>query len=397
MSKTANLLVVVVMLLATSGCVARPEVAANAADACHWPYGCNVRPEKVQEVPTLVGRAALPADTFTLGPSSGSKLPNEINGRKLPFKDQPVQGFSAVLDAGEKDTYWALTDNGYGTRDNSSDFLLRTYRIQADFEAGRGTSGDLSFEGYIRLRDPDRHVPFPITNEMGEDRLLTGADFDPESVQRDRAGDLWFGEEYGPFLLHTDATGQVLEAPIQLPGVWSPQNPYLSSSEQANLPSSKGFEGMAISDNGRFLYPMLGGALTYDAVQSRRFIYEFDLNKERYTGERWQYKTDDPKNTITDLAPIPGDPRHRLLILERSSVASDGVKPTKVYMVDLHDTGASGYLVKREVLELPQPQIESIMAIGDRRLLVLNDNDYPYTTNDTEAIVIQAEGLPEGS
>lgn len=40
-----------------------------------------------------------------------------------------------------------------------------------------------------------------------------------------RDGTLWFGEEFGPFLLHTDATGKVLEAPVPLPGVESPDHP----------------------------------------------------------------------------------------------------------------------------------------------------------------------------
>lgn len=63
--------------------------------------------------------------------------------------------------------------------------------------------------------------------------LLAGADFDIESMQRAPDGTFWFGEEFGPFLLHTDVTGKVLEAPIPLPDlanpgkeVRSPQNPF---------------------------------------------------------------------------------------------------------------------------------------------------------------------------
>jgi glycerophosphoryl diester phosphodiesterase len=405
-------LVVVVLLLATSSCATQPKLVADT-QACQWPYGCNVRAEKGPELPKTEGRAGLPADTFALpniegraglppdtfalGPPSGSKLGDEINGRRLPFEHQPAQGFSAVLDAGAANTYWVMTDSGYGTKANSSDFQLRMYRIRADFEVGRGSRGDISIEEWITLRDPDRHISFPITNEDTKDRILTGADFDPESVRRDPAGDLWFGDEYGPFLLHTDATGRVLEAPFPLPDVRTPESPDLGWSEVANLPSSEGFEGMAISQDGKYLYPMLGDALIDDPDQRRRFIYEFDLQKKRYTGEYWQYQTDDPEHTITELSPLAGDPQHRLLVVERSSTETKSAQFVRVYLVDLRHTDASGFLTKRQVLELPEPQIESILAIGNRQVLVLNDNDYPYTLNATEAVVIKLEGLPKES
>ena len=85
---------------------------------------------------------------------------------------------------------------------------------------------------FIELHDPDNNVPFAITNEFTRRRVLTGADFDIESMQKAKDGTLWFGDEFGPFLLHTDIKGKVLEAPIPLPDfdnpgkeVRSPQNP----------------------------------------------------------------------------------------------------------------------------------------------------------------------------
>jgi len=75
--------------------------------------------------------------------------------------------------------------------------------------------------------------PFAITNHFTRQRILTGADFDLESFRRALDGTLWFGDESGPFLLHTGASGAVLEAPIALPDldnpgkeIRSPQNPY---------------------------------------------------------------------------------------------------------------------------------------------------------------------------
>lgn len=53
-------------------------------------------------------------------------------------------------------------------------------------------------------------------------------------------GTFWFGDEFGPFLLHTDAAGRLLQAPIPTPGMSSPQNPTLASGETAHLASSGG-------------------------------------------------------------------------------------------------------------------------------------------------------------
>ena len=94
--------------------------------------------------------------------------------------------------------FWAMPDNG-----NSADFLLRLYRIRPEFRTARGGSATVDVLGFLSLRNPDRRAPFALTRP---DRLLTGADFDLESVRRAKDGTFWFGEEFGPFLLHTDAT-----------------------------------------------------------------------------------------------------------------------------------------------------------------------------------------------
>ena len=182
---------------------------------------------------TLVGRAVLPAATFAEGPTSGQQLgADPINGQSVPFLNkQPVQGFSAIRDNGDG-TFWVMADNGYGAIENSADFNLRVYKIRPQFKTKEGGSGRIDIEGFIELHDPDNNVPFAITNEFTRRRVLTGADFDIESMQKAKDGTLWFGDEFGPFLLHTDIKGKVLEAPIPLPDfdnpgkeVRSPQNP----------------------------------------------------------------------------------------------------------------------------------------------------------------------------
>jgi glycerophosphoryl diester phosphodiesterase len=163
---------------------------------------------------TLKGFAVLPADTFADGPPAGEGISN--NGRTGPFPGQPVQGFSGVQFADEN-TFWFLSDNGFGSKSNSSDYLLRIYRIDPYFRDTEGGDGSVEVQNFIQLSDPNNEVPFEIVNENTTDRLLTGADFDIESFVLDNDGNIWIGDEFGPYLLRFNSDGELLEAPISIP------------------------------------------------------------------------------------------------------------------------------------------------------------------------------------
>jgi len=183
----------------------------------------------------LVGRAILPAATFAKGPTSGNYITSEtINGQSIPFiNKQPVQGFSAILN-NHDGSFTALSDNGYGSLENSSDYNLRLYHIRPTFKSLlKPLGGDVTVEEFTELRDPNNKISFAIVNHFSKERILTGADFDIESIQRDAKGDYWIGDEFGPFILHFDKNGTLLDPPYALPDfnnpgkeLRAPQNPY---------------------------------------------------------------------------------------------------------------------------------------------------------------------------
>lgn len=181
----------------------------------------------------LQGRAVLPASTTAAGPISGKYIaPGVTAGQTAPFAAQPVQGISALID--NKDgSFMALPDNGYGSIETSADFYLRLYRIKPAFKTAAGGAGTIEVQSFIEFNDKNNKIPFAIVNHFTADRKLTGADFDVESVQRAADSTYWVGDEFGPFLLHFDKTGTLLEAPIELPDfskpgqyVRSPQSPF---------------------------------------------------------------------------------------------------------------------------------------------------------------------------
>ncbi|PZD71857.1 Glycerophosphodiester phosphodiesterase, periplasmic [Acaryochloris thomasi RCC1774] len=169
----------------------------------------------------LVGFASLPADTFAEGPPAGNDdgegNPIDANGRTGPFEGQPVQGFSGVQFADRDGSFWFLSDNGFGAQENSADYLLRLYRADPSFVGSEGGDGSVEIEDFIQLSDPNGLIPFDIQNGDTTERLLTGADFDIESFVIGSNGDIYVGDEFGPYLLHFGANGTLLDAPIPTP------------------------------------------------------------------------------------------------------------------------------------------------------------------------------------
>ena len=392
---------------------------------------------------TLIGWASMPANTPAEGPTTGQFAIGGFgaNDTLLPMAHgQAVQGFSAVLPGPTAQSFYVMPDNGFGTKANSADALLRMYALQPDFKTwngqtttGSGTVAPVTFKKghsetsfvrstFIGLHDPDHKIGFPtqadFTNyyniasnppvdvSIRAARLLTGADFDIESVRTDKKGNLWFGEEFGPFLVKTDASGKVLRQEIQLPniapagststGAWvqSPQNPYLAGAT-ANLGGSRGFEGMAINPSRDKLYTLLEGSVTGDAAKTLR-INEFDIDTERYTQRVWKYKLDAAGTNIGDMTAVND---HEFLVLERNGTTATSTSGTpfkKVFKIDINKLDADGNVDKVEIVDLmniadphdlngdgsatftfPYVTIEDILILDSTTILVMNDNNFP--------------------
>ncbi|HWO68161.1 MAG TPA: esterase-like activity of phytase family protein [Umezawaea sp.] len=335
---------------------------------------------------TLTKFASLPAETYVPGsePSGAALGGTPSNGIVPPFADQPVQGFSGVVRNGDG-TFEVLSDNGYGNKANSADFLLRIHRIAPDF-----ASGGVDVLGGVTLTDPRGLVPFPLVRP---DRVLTGADFDVESITRVADGSYWLGDEFGPYLLHFDRAGRLLAAPVPLPGVFAPENP----AGTPNIGSSKGFEGMAQSPDGKFLYPLLEGTVAGDAPGTLR-VNEFDIARGAYTGQRFQYRLGSPDLAIGDMISVD---RNRFLVIERDGGQGADAKVKRIYLADKRDRDRDGFLDKTLVADLldianprrvggfegtfrfPFTTIEDVVILDDNTLGVLNDNNFPFSSGRT--------------
>lgn len=377
-----------------------------------------------QSRPELSGFAQLAAETFAEGPPSGAFDREGVRQAQPRFPSQVVQGFSGIQFGTECNTYWVVTDNGFGQKLNSPDHLLRLYRISPEFQTAAGGSGNVEVLEFIALRDPEARTPFLIAREFTSDRLLTGSDFDPESFARTRDGSFWVGDEFGPYLLHFNADGVLLEPPYPTPDrrhgrVRSPQHPGVvagspltSGLTTANLPSSRGFEGIAADPVNARLLLLLEGSVAGDPPGALR-IYEFDLTSRSYRDTVRLYRLEDAAHSIGDLAAINGD---EYIVIERDSRVADAARFKRLYRIDISRTDPRGFVAKELLVDLldvgnpallggfgpifrfPFETIEGLLPIDSTTLLVLNDNNYPSrggrgenVTDPNELILVRLE------
>ncbi|WP_112663001.1 esterase-like activity of phytase family protein [Microvirga flavescens] len=399
---------------------------------------------------TLAGHAILPAQSFVEAPAdapadlkisgkftTGKRVDalgsiegtsgDRPTGVKLPFKGQPLQGHSGIKKMADG-TFWVLTDNGFGAKATSPDSMLYMNRYRMDWDKGGVERLETVF-----LSDPDKKVPFRIANEGTEKRYLTGSDFDLESFQI--IGDkIWFGEEFGPYLIRADKTGKVEAVfetlvdgkPARSPDHYAVTTPAApNGAVNFNIRRSKGYEGMASSPDGRFLYALLEGPV-WDAekkdgektAEGKEYlrILEFDVQGEKWTGRQWKYVLEQNGLAIGDFNMIDATTG---LIIERDNgegtadkacsqgqkrpdCFSDIAKFKRVYKVELSDQNVNGparkigYIdlmqiadpnkkakkpLNDNVLTFPFFTIENVDVVDSRHIIVGNDNNLPFSTS----------------
>jgi glycerophosphoryl diester phosphodiesterase len=348
---------------------------------------------------TLTGFAGFPAATFSSSVfwdtfKSGGQITGVTNGVTVPFTTlgQPLGGFSGIQ-VGNNNTFWFQPDNGYGQKTNSADFLLRLYQVDPSLKGAEpGADGSVQFLNYIQFRDPDQKITnFTLVNNTGE-RNLTGADFDIESFVFDKDGTIWVGDEFGPYLLHFDATGKLLEAPIAVPNVFAPQNP---GGNPPNL-GARGLESTAINTSKTKLITALEGPVTGDSPTNDILrVYEFNLASKTF-GTQYKYKLEKTSNSqsINDLTAINDN---EYLVIEKDRLTGAAAEFKKIYKINLTQVDANGFLIKQEVanlldiqdpndlngdgstsFKLPFQNVEAFTIVDKNTILVTNDNDFPF-------------------
>jgi hypothetical protein len=366
-------------------------------------------------------------------------------GLSTPFRGQPLQGHSGIKRMADG-TFWVLSDNGFGSKLNSPDAMLFLTHYRIDWQ-----SGQMNRLATVFLRDPDRRVPFRIANEATAARYLTGADFDPEGFQI--IGDkLWIGDEFGPFLIRADLTGKVeavFETSVDGQVVRSPDHPAAqppatpATAIETRVRRSKGYEGLAASRDGRFLYGLLEGPLwdtqarDWEMTNGRQFlrILEFNVAEGRWTGRHWKYVLDENGLSIGDFNMID---ETTALVIERDD--NEGVperacpqgqraencfhalpRVKRIWKIEMTEANVNGPVRKIgfiDLLNIADPNnrtrvplsngrfqmpfftIENVDVVDADHIIVGNDNNLPFSSSrdpnradDNEMVLLRVPEL----
>ncbi len=363
----------------------------------------------------------------TLMGNTGAAYGSRDTGLSLPFRGQPVQGFSGIKPAGDG-SYWVVTDNGFGARANSPDAMLMFHRLRPDF-----ASGQVAVLRTIFVSDPNSVLPFRITTEGSRERYLTGADLDLESIQPLPDGTFYLGEEFGPYLVQVDAEGRVLrlvETRLDGQPIRSPDHPSFSipatptGTTAFRARRSGGYEGMALTPDGQTLWglleqPLFAAGSDQAEGQFLRLL-EFSLARHDWTGRSLRYRLEPGATAIGDINFIDAT---RALVIERDNgqgdpglecaqgAASPGcfVQPARfkrIYLVDFAQADAEGFVRKighidlmaiqdpdnraRQRGDLPRNApagrltfpfftIENVAVVDADHIIVANDNNLPFS------------------
>lgn len=275
---------------------------------------------------------------------------------------------SGIAWTGIGDEYLMVADRG--PKDGATEYTCRFHELK------------------IRVNPVDRSVvPEVVATRLlrdGARPLIGSADaldpaagsrrFDPEAIRFDRRrGSVYISEEYGPLLARFSRTGTLQES-------WTVPKTRIdhpSSDPMEELPPrnrsgrqpNRGFEGLALSEDGEFLYAILQGPLLQDHAidaENRRHgrnvrLFEVATASGRVTRE-FVYQLENPSLVLSETEWLgPG----RLLVIERDG--KPGVDGGQKWIVEIDFSRATDV---QTLAQLPAGKLPGKVRPVEKSLLI---------------------------
>ncbi len=273
-------------------------------------------------------------DANTLDASGGT----QINDGRLGF-------FSGLYYDAARDEWWALSDRGPGG--GTLHYEPRVHRFKLDVDPQSGAISNFQVLSTLIFRRGGSTLDGFAPEVAGP----LGLALDPEGVVvNPLTGHLLVSDEYGPSLIEVNRAGQVVrrfETPANLlprNGLTGTPNFASDAGNTAGKRANRGFEGVAISPDGRTAYAMLQSAMLDEGGSNGSInrIVAFDTRTGRALAQyAYRMEGSSQGRGISALVAIN---EREFLVLERNNrglgVDSTLANPNKkVFRIDL--TGAT--------------------------------------------------------
>jgi hypothetical protein len=261
----------------------------------------------VHAEPAFVGALVIAGDRLD---ASGGTL---VNDGRLGF-------FSDLYYDARRDEWWALSDRGPGG--GTLRYEARIHRFKIDVNPASGAISNFQILRTIIFRKGGSALDGFSPETAGP----LGLAFDPEGiVVHPLTGHLLVSDEYGPSLLEINRAGQVVRR-YPTPANLLPRNAATGVVNFANdvgndagKRTNRGFEGLAISPDGRTVYAMRQSAMLDEGGGSGVFnrIVAFDTRTARATAQyAYRMAGSSQGRGISALVALND---HEFLVLERNN------------------------------------------------------------------------------
>lgn len=286
-------------------------------------------------------------------------------------------------------SFWLLTDRGPnvdGATVHSKVFPLADYTPHIGVFKWKGDSLCLIRKIMLRENDSTFFCGLPrttgegITGEKayapGGSEIITAErkGIDTEGLAVSPDGTFWVSDEYGPYLLHFNADGILIEE-------YSPFNGKLPAHYALRQPN-RGMEGLCIGNDGKTLYGIMQSPLDGGCPEIfRTNIPLLVIDTENGTCLEYAYTPDSRECGVSALVCLDDT---TLLVLERDGkFPGDGEVCKRIYRITLPATDSLCLLSKTLAADLLQvcpgydhDKPEGMALINDSTLGVVNDDDF---------------------
>ncbi len=342
----------------------------------------------------------------TLDRSSGSTFDRRVGMFSGLFYD-PLRG-----------EWWGVSDRGPGG--GTIPYETRVQRFTIDVDQATGRISNFQIQATVKFTSGGVAL-----NGLAPNPVSTlGKSFDPEGIVINPVnGNILISDEYGPSLIEFNRNGEEVRR-FTPPANIIPRNAVSGTPNFANdagntagRVTNRGFEGLAISPDGKFAYATLQSAMYDEGGSNGQFtrIVKYDMATGEAVGQfAYRFETTGQGRGVSELVALGDD---KFLILERNNRgvgigATLGSADKSIFQIDLNGAtdvtgisiangvlpagvnavGKSAKLIDLDATTLAalgnkSPEKWEGLAIGPRLangsylILAGSDNDYSVTQN----------------